>query len=221
MPRFINLKGMRFGRLRILERAPSKHGVTRWYCACDCGTLRVISSPGFKNWKTQSCGCLQREATSQAARTHGLSKSPTYKVWCAMKSRCFRKTDTAYADYGGRGITVCPEWAASFEAFLRDMGERPAGMTIERRDATGHYEPGNCVWASRLDQARNRRSLHMVNVDGEEMCLSAACALYGQKRKRVQLRLAGGWDLMEALTTPSLGSGKSRKDHLKLATARP
>ena len=99
--------------------------------------------------------------------THGMSNSPTYESWRSMKERCYRTRHPAYSSYGGRGITVCEPWQ-SFENFLTDMGERPAGMTIDRIDNDGNYEPGNCRWATKSQQNRNRR-LKMVCAHGHEM----------------------------------------------------
>ena len=88
---------------------------------------------------------------------HGMSNAPEYGVWSAMKQRCMEPTDVNFKDYGGRGITVCDEWKNSFMAFFKDMGQRPAGLSIERRDNNGNYEPSNCYWATHADQAINKR----------------------------------------------------------------
>lgn len=210
MPRFIDLSGTRFGRLVALKVAARRKGGIHWECICDCGTQCVVATVGLRHGGTQSCGCLYREVMKTASRTHGLSSSGAYRTWTAMKSRCYRKTDTAYSDYGGRGITVCDEWRGSFEAFFGDMGHKPPGTTIERKDPNGAYTPGNCIWATRKVQSRNRRSLRIVSVDGRDMCLAEAIELYGQTRARVRDRLKNGWDLMRALSTPALATGKPR-----------
>lgn len=203
MGAFIDLTGQRFGRLTVQHRSPAK-GQARWLCQCDCGTEKVVPSDRLRLGETRSCGCLHREVTKQNLTTHGLSKTPTYQIWAGMKKRCYKKTYKDYKDYGGRGISVCAEWIDSFENFLRDMGERPAGMSIERKDTNGNYEPGNCIWADAVTQNRNRRSTRHVEVNGRRMCLTEACNLYGRTVRLVHRRLTFGWDLMEALTTPPL-----------------
>jgi hypothetical protein len=92
---------------------------------------------------------------------HGHAGSPTYKSWQGMKRRCYVPHCADYPNYGGRGIVVCERWHA-FENFLADMGERPGrGLSIERVDNDGDYEPGNCRWATKLDQCRNRRYVRL------------------------------------------------------------
>lgn len=212
-----NVAGAKYGRLTVLNRVENVGTAAAWRCICDCGEYCVATTSSLRHGHKQSCGCFYRDSRTNCRRTHGYARTPTYRIWSAMKSRCYREKDSVYAEYGGRGITVCAEWRESFEAFLRDMGEKPKGATIERRDNDGPYEPANCVWASRLVQSRNRRSTRIVHVDGRDMCLSEACERYGQPRERIKIRLENGWPLMEALTTPALGTGISRARAAKRA----
>jgi hypothetical protein len=171
MSRPLDLAGQRYGRLTVISRtASSVHGKAQWTCLCDCGAETVAVAGQLVSGKTQSCGCQRRDAAARmgqanrgAVRTHGHARgkcSPTYRIWIGMLTRCDRPTARGYRYYGGRGITVCDRWRGpdGFARFLADMGERPEGMTIDRVDNDGHYEPGNCRWATQAEQNRNART---------------------------------------------------------------
>ena len=137
------------------------------------------------------------------ARRHGMSESPEYAAWRNMRARCEDAQHPAFADYGGRGIRVCPAWSVSFEAFLADMGPRPtARHSLERSDNDGGYAPGNCVWATKRQQSRNQRTNRIVVYRGRRMPLVDACELAGLRYNTVSVRLNAGWDIERALTEP-------------------
>ena len=119
-----------------------------------------------------------------------------------MLTRCYNKNRKSYADYGGRGITVCERWR-TFSNFLEDMGERPLGTTIERKDNNGNYEPGNCLWIPRFEQYSNTRRTKRLTFNGVTAHLSEMCRRLGLNRRMVQYRLTHGWDVSKALSTPS------------------
>lgn len=143
-----------------------KYNCARWLCDCECGNQTIVDAKHLKSGHTKSCGCYNREHTGEMRRTHGLSNTPTYNVWLGIKNRCENPHEIGYKNYGGRGIKVCDEWH-SFENFLRDMGEKPKGMSIERKDNNGDYCKDNCKWATRTEQNNNRRNNIILEHDGK------------------------------------------------------
>lgn len=158
--------------------------------------------------RTRSCGCARENAhvaSASANKTHGMSSRPEYAVWLEMKRRCTKPTHPRYPDYGGRGIQVCDRWLDSFQNFWDDMGPRPPWMSIERRNNDGDYTPENCVWATRKEQNRNRRSNRKVTFRGRDMLLVEAAEMAGLPYRRIVERLSEGWTECRALTTPITG----------------
>jgi hypothetical protein len=135
-------------------------------------------------------------------------------VWCAMRYRCLKPTDPGYKNYGGRGISVCNQWAKSFKQFLLDMGPRPSSKhSIERIDNDGNYEPNNCHWGTRRQQNSNRRNCIYVVIDGKRMTLKEACRQRGLKYRAVHKRIMDrGWSAERALSTP-IGIGNLHANH--------
>jgi hypothetical protein len=200
-----DLAGQRFGRLLALRPTGQvRRGRAMWECRCDCGNTTIADISLLRNGHKQSCGCLHNEAIGERSLQHGQAragrKTPTYLCWSAMRQRCNDKDDP---DYGGRGISVCDRWI-SFEAFLEDMGECPAGLTIERKDTNGNYEPGNCRWATREDQARNRRDTVHLTLDGVTRPLAEWADLLGIKPNTILMRLRRGCSHEDSLTVGRL-----------------
>ena len=198
---FIDLTGQRFGRLTVESRAANyeKNGDTKWNCVCECGAKKVAHGQNLRKGRTLSCGCLHKELASQRSCTHGMSRSKIFLLWRAMINRCENSNTKAYKNYGGRGVSVCKRWH-SFQNFLDDMGEKPEGLTLERRSNSGNYSPDNCYWATRTRQARNRRKNFLVERNGESKPLAAWAEELNIPYKRLWRRLRQqGLSLAEAI----------------------
>lgn len=154
-----NLKDKKFGRWKVLEY----NGGSYWKCLCDCGKIKMVDGNSLRRGLSKSCGCLHKEIISKMGKDrirHGRSNKGdlTYTSWQHMKRRVLNKNSPDFPNWGGRGIKVCERWI-KFENFLEDMGERPEGMTLDRIDNDGNYEPSNCKWSTRKEQNRNKRNI--------------------------------------------------------------
>ncbi|SRR6266536_824250 len=164
-----------------------------------CGNEFITRLSSIKNGNTRSCGCLHKSELSERTRIHGGSNTLEFSSWQNMKNRCYNKKTTRYQHYGGRGINVCARWLNSFEAFILDMGKRPAPKyTLERINNDKDYCKENCRWATKKDQNRNRSITIYVSLDGIKRPLSELIEYYGLNEKTVRTRLRRGADVNKA-----------------------
>ena len=198
----LNLIGKRFGRLFVIRRTGSRSGETCWLCVCDCKQQINVTASSLKSGNTKSCGCFQRQQVSNANSTHRKSSSREYTCWSGMKQRCFDKKCSSYRYYGNRGITVCKEWL-EFENFYRDMGDRPAGMTLERKDNNKGYSKDNCIWATYETQANNKRNNILLSYNGVKLNITQWSKILNIPAQTIRARLKQGWSVNKALSEPN------------------
>lgn len=216
--RAVDMIGRRCGRLSILSRSSRKKasGDALWNCQCDCGVILEASGPLLRRGAVKSCGCLKKEVGAAAlafyaatgmhgALRHGDARAgkeaPEWRLWHSIKRRC-----ADHPDYAGRGIRMCDEWQRSYEAFLKSVGRRPsAEYSLDRIDVFGHYEPGNVRWATKKEQARNRRTNLFITANGERRTLAEWAERTGLKNTTIRSRIRKGWMPEAALGTPVAG----------------
>jgi len=175
-----------------MAAAPNLANDTSWTVRCNCGRQKVVATNALRKGNTRSCGCLVREGNS---RTHGEAyKTAEYRAWMGMKSR---------AKHSEKRIAVCDRWLTSYESFLEDMGRKPAPeYSLDRTDTFGNYEPSNCRWATKVQQAQNTRSNHLIEFQGQTKCLTEWAREFELNPATLSARLGDyGWSVERALKT--------------------
>lgn len=209
----VDLTGQRFNDWTVLGLDVGRSTPRRpyWACRCVCGVERSHRSDTLKSGTSQGCGCRRAREVGDRSRKHGLSGTRIYKIWAAMHDRCSNPNSPVYYRYGARGITVDPRWD-SFEQFYADMGDRPPGRSLDRRDNDAGYSPENCRWATQAEQNRNTVRNRYLTHQGETMTVAEWGRRTGINPGTLHGRLAEGWSVEHALTIP-VGRGASRTAH--------
>jgi predicted DNA-binding protein YlxM (UPF0122 family) len=195
-----NQVGLKYNMLTVLDTFRNENNTLYANCICECGEKSTVRVTALRTGNTKSCGCLQK-INHKPHKTHGYTKTPIYQCWRSMIGRCNNKNDKGYKNYGGRGIKVCERWN-NFENFLEDMGEKPDGLSIDRIDNDGNYEPNNCRWATDKEQMRNRRNTTNIPFNGDQISLVEVAETKGMSKQALRKRINRGWNIKEAIEKP-------------------
>lgn len=203
-----NIKGKKFNRLTVIRFSyKNKNSVDFWECECDCGNTKIIRGHSIEHGLTKSCGCLQKEKvkiTGANCKKHGFAnKERLYRIWKNMRKRCNNPNSDYYENYGGRGIKVCEEWNdyQNFRNWSLDNGYQD-DLSIDRINGNEGYEPSNCRWANRKQQANNQRSNVMIFYKGEIKTAAQWAEKIGITKSSMYHRLDRGWTMEEIEKIP-------------------
>ena len=188
-----DLTGKRFGYYTVLEKCERKTNERLyWLCKCDCGTIKKVEHYNLIKGKIRSCGCFQKQDVSKRFSKHRKTNNRLFHVWVSMRGRCNNPKNTAYKNYGGRGIKVCKEWQDDFMNFYNwaikngyDENAEYSKCTLERLNVNGDYEPSNCTFKSAKEQANNRRSNILIEYKGEKHTLLEWCEILGLEYRTI------------------------------------
>ena len=202
--RYEDLTGQKFGAWTVIKRMPSsKSGATKWLCKCDCGTEKEVFASNLKRGLTVSCGCKKNEMQSEKAKTHGMTNTRIYRIYCNIKSRCYNPDKDNYKWYGGLGIKMCDEWRSSFENFYKwaIANGYTEKLTLDRIDGRGDYEPSNCHWVTVKEQQNNRKDNVIITYKGETKTLAQWAETCGINRVTLWNRIFNyKWAIEKAFT---------------------
>lgn len=208
MPKFIDLTGQKFSRLTVIKRAPNHGKETMWECQCDCSfnKIVVVNAAALKSGNTKSCGCYNSEKTialNKLRKTHGDTKTRLYSIWRHMKERCQKDYNTNSKSYKGRGITVCQEWEnyETFKEWAINNGYFE-NLSIDKINNDLGYFPDNCRWTDSITQANNKRTNHLITINGETKTAKEWERYSGINSKTILYRLKLGWKDDELLSAP-------------------
>lgn len=195
--------GQRFNNLTVLKEVEKSKNRRQFLCKCDCGKIGTYKLILLTTEQTKSCGCLRKNTFVERNTFHGKSRTKLNSVWQAMKQRCYNSNNLNFPYYGGRGISVCDEWKNSMIDFYNwaiNNGYKE-GLSIERKNVDGNYEPSNCVWVEMKVQSRNKTANVFIEFNGENLCMQDWADKIGINVSTLNKRLKN-WSLEKALTTP-------------------
>lgn len=195
MSKAVDMTGKRFGSLTAIRCTGERNAANNliWEFRCDCGETLVFDGHDARSGKRHTCVTCSQRRSQASCVTHGMSYTSEWKTWREMKTRCYNQRSTSYPNYGGRGIRICERWLESFDNFFADMGQRPLGMSIDRRDTNGDYSPENCRWATVIEQANNKRNSVRVTIGGVTKNVHEWAAVSGIRATTLYQRVQAGW----------------------------
>lgn len=194
--------GQKFDQLTVIAGPVFRNKRTYYICDCLCGQKSEARHDSLLSGNTRSCGCLIGTTKKHGHTANGLT-SGEYHSWDAMQRRCNNPRCSQYPNYGGRGISVCERWSASFEDFLADMGSRPSPKhSLDRIDVNGNYEPTNCRWATVTEQGNNRRTNKQITYNGETRTYAEWERYLNWPPGTIGSRIRLGWSQERALQFP-------------------
>jgi hypothetical protein len=208
--RLKDITGQRFGKLVVIERAKNRGKETFWKCKCDCGNIKDINASKLKNGTTKSCGCLVKYSPNKhytrknPHKTHGKTNTRIYRIYRKMIRRCCNPNEPSYKDYGGRGIAICKDWLDDFMNFYdwAVVNDYKDDLSIDRINNNGNYEPSNCRWATKKEQANNTRKTIFLTYKGETKPASEWAEITGIKKDTITMRKRSGWSDEKIIETP-------------------
>jgi hypothetical protein len=209
-PMKIDMENKVFGRLLVKSQDSLRTDDIFWICICECGNTKSIRGTSLRANVTSSCGCLQKETSSQRSLKHGMFGTASYRSWAAMLQRCRDQDPESpnFKTYAARGITVDPKWE-EFKGFYEDMGDRPEGCTLDRVDFNKGYYKENCRWATLDVQANNKRNARMLTLNGETLTLEKWSEKLGIAKSTIHCRLRDGRTVEEALSQTRYGKPRN------------
>lgn len=204
MPKVIDLSGQRFGRLTVIAQAGKmQNGRIAWKVVCDCGNETVVSGHELKQNRTKSCGCSRKKKDSHSHSQNTKRANRIYTAWRNMRNRCNNSKHPLFKYYGGRGVEICKEWDVfkNFHDWAMYNGYSD-GLTLDRVDVNGNYEPSNCRWVDMKVQANNKRNNRKLTLQGETHTVAEWVAITGINSNVIRSRIRYGWTDEKILTTP-------------------